>query len=159
MTTHRYATSVAWEGATGVGYDHYERGHIARVAPVATTLDLSGDPAFRGDGTRLNPEQLLLLAVSSCQLLSFLAAAARARIDVVAYHDDAIGEMPGDDHPMRITQITLRPRITVRGDVTDARVLHLVEVGHRECFIANSLTTEIAIEAEILRVGHEQGDG
>jgi hypothetical protein len=32
-------------------------------------------------------------------------------------------------------------------------------VGHRECFIANSLTTEIAIEAEILRVGHEQGDG
>ena len=151
MTTHRYATTVEWAGSTGVGYDHYARGHTARVAPVATALDLSGDPAFRGDAARLNPEQLLVLAASSCQLLSFLAATARARVDVIAYHDDAVAEMPEDDRPMRITSITLRPRITVRGDVTDDRVLHLVEVAHRECFIANSLTTDIAIEAEILR--------
>ena len=151
MTTHRYDTTITWEGSTAVGYDHYERGHTAQVAPVATTFDLSGDPAFRGDGTRLNPEQLLVLAASSCQLLSFLAATARARIDVVAYHDDAVGEMPDGDRPMRITRITLRPRITVRGDVTDARVRHLVEVGHRECFIANSLTSDIVVEAEILR--------
>jgi organic hydroperoxide reductase OsmC/OhrA len=152
MTTHRYTTTVTWEGSTGVGYDRYARGHTAHVAPVAATLDLSGDPAFRGDGTRLNPEQLLVLAASSCQLLSFLAATARARLDVVAYHDDAVGEMPEDDHPMRITRITLRPRITVRGDVPDARVLHLVEVGHRECFIANSLATDIVIRAEIVHV-------
>ena len=120
MTTHRYATTVS------LGRLDRRRvrrttsaGTRAQVAPVATTLDLSGDPAFRGDGTRLNPEQLLVLAASSCQLLSFLAVAARARIDVIAYHDDAIGEMPEDDHPVRITRITLRPRITVRGDVTD----------------------------------------
>jgi organic hydroperoxide reductase OsmC/OhrA len=151
MTTHRYATTVEWAGSTALGYDHYERGHTARVAPVAATLDLSGDPAFRGDGACLNPEQLLVLAASSCQLLSFLAAMARARVDVVAYHDDAVAEMPEDDRPVRITSITLRPRITVRGDVTDDRVLHLVEVAHRECFIANSLTADIAIEAEIIR--------
>jgi organic hydroperoxide reductase OsmC/OhrA len=151
MTTHQYATTVTWEGSTGVGYDDFDRGHTAQVAPVATALDLSGDPAFRGDGTRLNPEQLVVLAASSCQLLSFLAVAARARLDVVAYHDDAIGEMPEDDDPVRITRITLRPRITVRGDVPDARVLHLVEVGHRECYIANSLTTDVVIEPEILR--------
>ncbi len=101
METHRYATTVAWEGSTGVGYDHYERRHAARVAPVATALDLSGDPAFLGDGAFLNPEQLLVLAASSCQLLSFLAVAARARLDIVAYADDAIGEMPEDDSPTR----------------------------------------------------------
>ena len=79
------------------------------------------------------------------------AVRSAARIDVIAYHDDAIGDMPQGDRPVRITRITLRPRITVRGDVADARVLHLVEVGHRECYIANSVTTDISIDAEIVR--------
>jgi organic hydroperoxide reductase OsmC/OhrA len=92
-----------------------------------------------------------VLAASSCQLLSFLAVAARARIDVIEYRDDAEGEMPEDDPPMRITRITLRPRITIRGDVDDARVWHLVEVAHRECFIANSLRTEVVVEPAVMR--------
>jgi organic hydroperoxide reductase OsmC/OhrA len=92
------------------------------------------------------------LAASSCQLLSFLAVAARARVDVVDYRDDAEGEMPEADQPMRITRITLRPRITVRGDVSEERIRHLVDVGHRECFIANSLNTEVLVEPEVVRV-------
>jgi organic hydroperoxide reductase OsmC/OhrA len=99
----------------------------------------------------LNPEQLLLLAASSCQLLSFLAVAARARLDVVEYRDDAEAEMPEDDQPVRITRITLRPRITVRGEVTDARLTHLVEVAHRECYIANSVSSEIVIEPQFVQ--------
>ena len=151
MTTHRYATNVTWEGSTGVGYDNFDRQHTGRVAPVASAIELSGDPAFRGDASNLNPEQLLVLAASSCQLLSFLAVAARARIDVVSYCDDAVAEMPDDGQKTRITRITLRPRIRVRGDVSDSRVLHLVEVGHRECYIANSLTTEVVVEPVIER--------
>jgi organic hydroperoxide reductase OsmC/OhrA len=90
-----------------------------------------------------------VLAAASCQLLSFLAVAARARIDVIEYRDDAAGEMPEDDPPMRITRITLRPQIVVWEDVSEARVRHLVEVAHRECFIANSLTTEVVVEPDI----------
>jgi uncharacterized OsmC-like protein len=89
------------------------------------------------------------MAAASCQLLSFLAVAARARVDVVGYRDDAEGEMPEDERPMRITRITLRPRITVRGDVSEDRVRHLVEVGHRECFISNSLRTEVVVEPTV----------
>jgi organic hydroperoxide reductase OsmC/OhrA len=90
-----------------------------------------------------------VLAAASCQLLSFLAVAARARIDVIEYRDDAAGEMREDDPPMRITRITLRPQIVVWEDVSEARVRHLVEVAHRECFIANSLTTEVVVELDI----------
>ena len=82
-------------------------------------LDVSADPAFRGDPALVNPEQLVVVAASSCQLMSFLAAAALAHIDVVSYEDDAEGEMP-EERPIRITRITLRPRIVVRGDVTVA---------------------------------------
>jgi organic hydroperoxide reductase OsmC/OhrA len=157
-SVHRYPVSCRWEGSTAVGYEAYERSHTVSVGPVASgqgpslSLSLSGDPAFRGDPAKLNPEQLLVLAASSCQLLSFLAVAARARIDVVAYQDDGEGVMPEDDRPVRITRIVLRPRITVRGDVAEERVRHLVQVGHRECYIANSLRTEVVIEPEIVFV-------
>ncbi len=146
---HRYTASCAWRGSTAAGYDAYERTHEAMAPPAPATLQLSSDPAFRGDPALLNPEQLLVLAASSCQLLSFLAVAARARIDVIDYRDDAEGEMPEDDPPMRITRITLRPQIAVREDVSEARVRHLVEVAHRECFIANSLATEVFVEPNI----------
>src|SRR5215468_6496044 len=88
---HRYATTLRWSGSTGVGYDAYDRSHTVAVDAPAPDLALSGDPAFGGRPDRLNPEQLLVLAASSCQALSFLALAARARIDVVAYEDAALG--------------------------------------------------------------------
>ena len=147
---HRYTASFAWHGSTAPGYDAYDRRHRASAPPAPETLELSSDPAFRGDPKLLNPEQLLVMAAASCQLLSFLAVAARARIDVVDYRDDADGEMPEDDRPLRITRITLRPRITIRGTVDEPCVQHLVEVAHRECFIANSLNTDVVIEPEVV---------
>jgi len=148
---HVYEAHATWQGSTGAGYDAYGRAHEVSSLPAGVTLTLSSDPAFRGDPSRLNPEQLLLAAASSCQLLSFLAVAARARIDVVAYEDRASARMPEDDKPVRITEITLRPVITVRGDAPEERLRHLVEVAHRECFIANSVTSRITIEPTITR--------
>jgi organic hydroperoxide reductase OsmC/OhrA len=52
---------------------------------------------------------------------------------------------------MRITTIELKPRITVRGEVTQERLVHLCEVAHHECFIANSLKTEITVTPTFIR--------
>lgn len=146
---HRYQARVHWSGSTGVGYDAYDRTHTAEAPPARAALDLAADPAFRGDPDLLNPEQLVVLAASSCQLLSFLAVAARARIDVRSYEDEAEATMPEDDPPVRLTTITLRPRVLVGPGSTVERVHHLLEVAHRECFIANSLRTEIRVEASV----------
>jgi organic hydroperoxide reductase OsmC/OhrA len=146
---HRYHVRCEWSGTTSVGYDAYDRTHTATIAPRAS-FALSSDPAFRGNAQLMNPEQLLVLAAVSCQLLSFLAVAARARIDVMHYEDNGEGEMPEDDKPVRITTIVLRPSIRVAAGPTEARVRHLVEVAHRECYIANSLRTEIRIEPTII---------
>ncbi|HRW38004.1 MAG: OsmC family protein [Acidimicrobiales bacterium] len=146
---HRYRTELRWSGSTGAGYEAYERAHDLIAPPAGTGLALSSDPAFRGDPSRLNPEQLLVAAASSCQLLSFLAVAARARLDVVGYVDEATAEMPEDDPPMRIVRIELRPRIeladTDRPRPSADRLAHLAEVAHRECFIANSLRTDVTV--------------
>jgi organic hydroperoxide reductase OsmC/OhrA len=61
--------------------------------------------------------------------------------------------MPEDDPPLRITRIVLRPTITIRGEAPDDdRLRHLIDTAHRHCFIANSLTTEIAIEPTFTRI-------
>jgi len=150
---HHYRVTSRWSGSTAVGYEAYDRTHSVSTTPTTETLTLSADPAFRGSPALLDPEELFVIAASSCQLLSSLAVAARARIDVVEYDDDAEGVMPDDLRPMRITEIVLRPRITVRGSVTEDRVRHLCEVAHRECYIANSATTEITVEPVITIVG------
>jgi organic hydroperoxide reductase OsmC/OhrA len=142
--THRYRARCQWSGSTAGGYQAYDRSHSA-VAPPSVGLALSGDEAFGGDRRLLNPEQLLVLAAASCQLLSFLAVAARARVDVRAYEDEAEGMMPEADLPMRLTSIVLRPTIRVAPGSTVDRVEHLVEVAHRECFVANSLNTRIDV--------------
>ena len=147
---HTYSVVCAWEGSTAAGYDHYGRGHGAEAPPAVARLDLSSDPAFRGDPSRLNPEQLLVVAASSCQLLSFLAVAARARLDVRRYQDRAEAQMPEDERPVRITSITLRPRIELAPGPSEERVRHLVEQAHRECYIANTVRSEIRVEPTIV---------
>ncbi len=146
---HTYRVHCAWTGSTGAGHPHYRREHSATAAPARDALVLSADTAFLGDPDHLNPEQLLVMAAASCQLLSFLAVAARARIDVLAYEDHAEGVMPGDERPLRLTRILLRPRIVVTAGPTPERVRHLVEVAHRECYVANSLRTEIDVEPRV----------
>ena len=147
---HRYSVRCHWSGSTGAGYEAYDRAHEGSAPPAAGTLGLSADPAFRGDPGRLNPEQLVVLAASSCQLLSFLAVAARARIEVLRYADEAEATMPEDDPPTRLTSIVLRPTIWVAPGTSEARVRHLVAVAHRECYVANSLRTEVRVEPAVV---------
>ena len=146
--SHRYVAECFWEGETGKGYERYERSHRVVVPPAETALHLSSDPAFRGDPKLINPEQLLVAAASSCQLLSFLAVAARAGFDIRRYEDKAEGEMPEGDRPIRLTRIQLRPRIELGAGPTEASVREAVQRAHEECYIANSLKTEITVETE-----------
>jgi organic hydroperoxide reductase OsmC/OhrA len=146
---HHYRCRLDWSGSTAEGYEAYDRTHTVSCPPAGSELRLSSDPAFLGAPDLLNPEQLLVAAASSCQMLSFLAYAARARIDVVSYVDEAEAIMPEDDKPIRITEIVLRPRIVVASDADEQRVRHFVERAHEACFIANSLRSEITIEPRI----------
>jgi organic hydroperoxide reductase OsmC/OhrA len=148
MSTHRYEARLRWTGSTGLGWEHYDREHAATAPPAEqeirlTTGESQGDPAV------LNPEQLVVMAASSCQALWFLHLAAKARIDVIEYEDEATGLMPLTGEPVWITEITLRPRIVIAGEATEERVEKLVHTAHEHCFIANSLRSEMAIEPRI----------
>lgn len=150
MTVHSYSTHLVWSGSTGVGPRAYSRRHQAVARPARATVELSADAAFRGDPDLLNPEQLLVMAASSCQLLSFLAIAAQQGIDVLDYEDEAQGSMDESDEPVQVNRIVLAPVIRVRPGTDHDAVRQLVERAHERCFIANSLTSAVSLEPTVL---------
>jgi organic hydroperoxide reductase OsmC/OhrA len=144
-----HTTRLEWDGSTGTGYRAYPRAHTATAPPADVRLRLSADPHFRGDADLLNPEQLVVLAASSCQLLSFLSLAARRHLDVVRYTDDATGHLSEDLRRARIELIELAPAIHVAAGTDEAQVLELVEQAHAECYIANSLNSTVTIKPTV----------
>ena len=159
---HTYRISLEWSGSTKGGWESYDRRHTwcaidADGNLVEPTADLTADPSYGGNPALVNPEQLLVAAASSCQLLSFLALAAKWGIDVLAYRDEVEAVMPDHRGPMSITRIDLHPTIIVgRGDrrgpdgPSEARLLELVEQAHHECYVANSLRTEVVAHPTFL---------
>jgi organic hydroperoxide reductase OsmC/OhrA len=148
MDAHRYRANLRWTGSTGLGWEHYDREHSASAPPAEPQLRLTTGES-QGDPAVLNPEQLVVMAASSCQMLFFLHLASKARIDVVEYEDEATAVMPLDDQPVRLTQITLRPRIVIAGEASEERVKKLVEKAHKHCYIANSLNGEVVLEPRV----------
>jgi len=148
MATHHYETRLRWTGSTGLGWEDYGREHSALAPPAEQEVRLTTGES-KGDPSVLNPEQLVVMAASSCQMLWFLHLASKARIDVVEYEDEATAVMPEDDPPARLTEITLRPRIVVAGDASEERVRKLAATAHENCYIANSLNTEMRLEPTI----------
>jgi organic hydroperoxide reductase OsmC/OhrA len=145
VTVINYSARVRWTGSTGLGWDHYDRGHVAVAPPAEQEVRLTTGES-KGDPRVLNPEQLVVMAASSCQMLWFLHLAAKARIDVVEYDDDAAASMPEDEG---LSEIVLRPRIVLSEEASEDRVRKLVHLAHDHCNIANSLRTPVSIEPRV----------
>jgi organic hydroperoxide reductase OsmC/OhrA len=145
-TTHHFAGTLSWRaGGSGV-----ETGNHSMTFEGRPPLELSGAPGYRGDPSRLSPEDLFVGALASCQMLSFLAFAARAGITVLAYEDRTIGTLAMADKKMRMTEVVLRPRITVAPGSDLEKVRQLVDSGHEACFIANSVSSTVTVEPDIV---------
>jgi len=110
----------------------------------------SSDPAFQGDSSKYNPEDLLVASVSSCHMMWYLHLCADAKIIVQSYHDQAQGKMiQTAKGGGRFDEIVLRPQVTIDAgaDPNQARELH--KRAHECCFIANSLNCSVHCEPSI----------
>jgi len=149
MKQHTYSSLVRWTGNTGTGtsgYRDYTRDWDVAL-PGKPVISCSNDPLLGGNPGKMNPEDLLLSALSSCHMLWYLHLASDAGIVVTAYQDtpEGLGEVsPGGAG--RFIAATLRPQITVRpgADMERAHAIHH-EI-HNVCFIARSVNFPITIE-------------
>jgi len=130
-------------------YDNYNRAHDVIFKHGAVVLPSSAAPAFKGDATRVDPEEAFVSALSSCHMLSLLAICARKRLSVDAYEDDAVGFLEkGENGRLQITRVILRPKIRFTpGTKVDEKLLtEIHHQAHDVCFIANSVTTHVSVE-------------
>lgn len=137
---HHYAVTVTWTGNRGTGtseYRAYDRHHTISANGKAD-LDASSDPAFMGDKTKYNPEDLLVASLSSCHMLWYLHLCADAGIIVTEYADHATGVMLQTAAGGHFTEVTLHPVVTITDAAMADKANELHEVAHKHCFIANS---------------------
>ena len=151
MKTHTYAARVQWTAANERGttsYNAYSRDHAIAAAGKPEIL-ASSDPAFRGDETRYNPEELFVASLSSCHMLWYLHLCALNGITVVDYRDHASGAMEEDGGSGQFVEVHLRPVVTILQTSQRTKALSLHDAAHHSCFIARSVNFPVRIEATI----------
>ena len=153
MATHTYDVQVRWSRGDAVFTDNrYSRAHTwhfdggievpASSSPHVVRLPFSVAAA-------VDPEEAFIASISSCHMLWFLSVAAAAGWRVDRYADGAVGVMGKNAAgKTAVTVVTLHPHVTFSGEKLPSReqVLELHHKAHDECFIANSVTTDIRCE-------------
>ena len=152
MKQHTYKMKMEWSGNDGQGtssYRAYRRDHWIEAEGKAR-IPGSSDPAFRGDPSRYNPEELLVSALSTCHMLAYLHLCAINGVVVEEYLDEAEGTMRENaDGSGEFTKVVLHPKVRISaGDRAKAESLH--ENAHHLCFIARSVNFAVECEATLL---------
>jgi organic hydroperoxide reductase OsmC/OhrA len=147
-----YTATVVWERGPDEPFtdNRYGRGH---------SWSFDGGVSFRAsssphvvprysDPAGVDPEEAFIASLSSCHMLTFLYLAAKHGLVVNRYHDTAEGVMAKNERGrMWVSKVTLRPRIDWEGDAPDAATSsELHHMAHEECFIANSVRTDVRCE-------------
>ena len=124
------------------------------VFPGKTEFSVSAMPFFKGDAGKINPEEMLVASLSSCQLMSYLYLCRLNQLEVLSYVDEAVGFLSKRGRNRYwVGRIVLRPKIGLSGTKTPterATAIHLIQEAHEHCFIAQSLRTKVEIEPDFL---------
>ncbi len=148
-----YTAEVIWQRAEQPFLDNrYSRRHLLRFdggIEIAGSSSPHVVPAPMSDAAAVDPEETFVAALSSCHMLWFLSVAAKRKFRVDAYHDKAIGVMARNEQgKLVISTVTLRPDVRFSGErlPVPAEIDAMHHEAHAECFIANSVKTEVRCE-------------
>jgi len=150
---HEYTATVSWQRGSSEPFtdNKYSRAHTwtfdggvtvpASSSPLSVRLPLS-----RADA--VDPEEALVASLSSCHMLTFLYLAAKQGHVIESYDDAAVGIMSKNERgKLFVSKVTLRPRIVFSGprQPSAAELAQLHHHAHEECYIANSVRTEVVV--------------
>lgn len=140
--THHYKATISWTGNKGSGTSHYQAYERDHLISIENKNDIFGssDPAFRGDKTKHNPEDLLVSSISSCHMLWYLHLCSQAGIVVTNYIDNTTGMMKETDNGGgHFTEVILNPIVTITDPTMIEKAMKLHQKANELCFIANSV--------------------
>ncbi|MBI5942410.1 MAG: OsmC family protein [Caulobacterales bacterium] len=149
-----YTATIDWTLKPGEDFvaGRYSRGHTVTF-DSGITIPASSSPSVVplpwSVAEAVDPEEMLVAALSNCHMLTFLHKAREAGFVVTAYRDQAEGVMRKTaEGKIAVTRVTMRPEIAFDGRAPDADQLEaLHHAAHEDCFIASSVKTEVVVEA------------
>ena len=151
MSEHK--ATIRWECTSPTFLDgKYSREHTWSFdggLTVPASPSPSVVPVPYSNPANVDPEEAFVAAISSCHMLTFLFLASRQGFRVDSYLDDAVGVMTKNlKGALWVSSVTLHPKITYSGDKlpTPADEDHLHHLAHGQCFIANSIKTEVTVK-------------
>ncbi|MCL1141795.1 OsmC family protein [Shewanella gaetbuli] len=136
-----WQTSPAEEG-------EFNRDHQVKYGS-GQSIQASSAPEYKGNEAKINPEENLLAALSSCHMLTFLAIAHLKRLPVSTYTDNAVADLGKNDAgKIAVVKMTLNPQVEFADhvEVSPETIAKIHEKAHANCFIANSLACEVEIK-------------
>src|SRR6218665_549197 len=143
---HHYQLRLVWQGNKNTGNRNvktYDRTHTVSIAGKPE-LQLTTDNAAVGDKSKLNPEDLLVTAIASCPMLSYLYVCAMEGIVITSYEDQATGIMIENlKGGGSFKEVTLNPVFTVAESSMTEKAIELHHKAHEVCYIANSVNFEV----------------
>ena len=152
-----YGAVIRWQKAENETFsdNQYSRGHTWEfdggvIVPASSSPHVVPLPLSVAEN--VDPEEAFIAALSSCHMLTFLGIAAKQKYVIESYVDDAIGVLEQDESGRSsVTTVILRPKIVFIGSKvpTRAQLDKLHHLAHKNCFIANSVKTDIVVEAKV----------
>lgn len=149
---HVFSAQITWQPmGQKFTYKEYSRQYLVKSEGKADFVATAA-PAYFGSKYHYNPEDMLVVALSACHMLTYLAFAANSKIEILSYEDAASGTLAQEGPVMKFKEVILRPKIAVtqNSDLKKAGELH--DKAHHECFIANSVNFPVRIEPEFVVV-------
>lgn len=134
-------------------YKEYSRLYTIRCQGKPDFIGTAA-PEYLGSKYHYNPEEMLIMSLSACHMLSYLAFASNSKVGVLSYRDKAKGILQQEDKIIRFKEVTLYPHMTISKDSNLERAESLHEKAHHACFIANSVNFPVKIEPTI-KIGTE----
>ncbi len=107
-------------------------------------------PEIDGKAGEWTPEDLLIGAIETCLAMTFGAYAEKHRLPVEAYYSEAEGLFELEDGAYRVARVIIRPTIVIESREFSTKTLRVLEAAHRDCLVANAVTTSVIVEPSVL---------
>ena len=135
---HTYEVNLQW---------NFDRKGTLSSPVLPTQIEVATPPDFpKGMKDIWTPQHLFIAAVSGCLMDTFLVVAENSRFEFISFECNAVGIVTTANEKLRVTEITVKPKISIKSADDEEKLRKILEMSNNECLICNSITTKISLE-------------
>ncbi len=144
-----FRAQILWQGTPEATKANFSRDHRV-IVPGKLEASASSAPSFKGNKDLVNPEELLVSALASCQMLTYVYLCFQNNLPIRSYRDEVEGQLGKDANGRTfVAKIKLLPQVvfgSAESQTMRATAIRLIREAHDQCFVANTLKTDVEIE-------------